>query len=78
MFGNASVLSQFHLWLQPELGFMPTAEHMNVHSFLLIGEYLECIFALASEYKTHNYLLFGCIFTKSFPYNGRFKKKYAY
>jgi len=31
---------------------------MDMHSFLLVGVYLECIFALASEYWTHNFFSF--------------------
>ena len=52
MLGNASILSKFYLRLQPVLGFLAIAEHVDVHPLLLIGEYLERIFALASEYWT--------------------------
>jgi len=77
MLGNACILSKFNLRLQPVLGFLAVAEHMNVHPLLLVGVYLERIFAFASKYWTHNLVAFGCKYTKSFINNGHFKRKYA-
>ncbi len=66
MFGDACVSGQFYLWLQPVLGLMAATEHMDVHPFLLIGVYLECVFALEFEYRTHNLLQFCYKITNSF------------
>ena len=32
---------------------MTTVDNVNVHSLLLIGVNLKCIFTFASEYRTH-------------------------
>ena len=57
VFGDARVPGQFHAGLQPELGLVAAADDVDVHPLLLVGVYLERIFALASEYWTHNLLL---------------------
>ena len=36
---------------------MAAADDVDVHPLLLVGVYLERVFALASEYWTHNLLL---------------------
>ena len=54
---GTSLLGQFHAGLQPVLGLMAAADDVDVHPLLLVGVYLERVFALASEYWTHNLLL---------------------
>jgi hypothetical protein len=39
MLGNACILDKFYLWLQPKLGFLAAAEHMDVYPFLLLNVY---------------------------------------
>ena len=57
VFGDSRVLSQFHVGLQPVLGLVAAEDDVDVHPLLLVGIYLERVFALASEYWTHNLLL---------------------
>ena len=57
MFGDSRVLGQFHVGLQLILGLVAAADDVDVHPLLLVGVYLERVFALASEYWTHNLLL---------------------
>ena len=75
VFGDPRVLGKLHLRFQPELGLLAAAEHVDVDSFLLVGVYLERVFAFASEYWTHNFVSFGCKFTKTFSNNRHSKEK---
>ena len=67
MLWNPRIFCEFHTWLQPIFGLVATADDMNVHPLLLIGVYLECIFSLASENRTHHFVALGCKYNKKFP-----------
>lgn len=67
MFRNTCVLGKLYAGLQSIFSLVAVVENVDVHPFLLIGVYLERIFVLAFENRTHYIACFWVQKYKIFP-----------